>query len=211
MHKFYPQLWGHVITLKVFEKIIGIRKYWIVYACLFSQLCKNKTPKIRTLSNTDEIWVIMFRFCGCNQVPSLNVWRGIDHARADPWNTRQVIPQVHPVLSSMACLLVCLHVFQPIFLLFYPSPFFVCLTHCLTTTKEINEQIAKKKKRNSDTIGSLACASEVQCLFWSYLKAATKKEAGISQPSLPPFLAFLLPLLSPSHTPTGDSCQCRAH
>lgn len=69
----------------------------------------------------------------------------------------------------------------------------------------------KLQNRETDTVGSWPFASEVQCLFWSYLKAATKKEAGISQPSLPPFLTSPLPLLSPSHTPTGDSRQCRAH
>lgn len=82
---------------------------------------------------------------------------------------------------------------------------------CLTTKR--NEQIAQKKKE-SYTVGSRPRASEVWCLFWSHLKAATRKEADIKPSSLSlssSLLAILLSLLSPSHTPTGDSRQCRAH
>lgn len=157
---------------------------------------KNKTTERSIWNNAVEIWVIVFLFFWLQPRTPPELLAGLDHVSSDPWNSTQAEPQVPPVLSSMACLLACL---QVIFPLAHPSAFLAYLTHRLTTKIKRNELQKKKEGEETHTFGSRPCAFEVRCLFWSYLKAATEKAAGISQPSLPPFLA------SSPHTHGGQS------
>lgn len=82
------------------------------------------------------------------------------------------------------------------------------LTHCLPTKTENKKTLSKLQKENN-TNGRKPCASEVPCLFWLYLKSATKTGTSI-KPAI--YLFPRIPSSPPlSHTSTGDSRQCRVH
>lgn len=135
-------------------------------------------------------------FFGYDRVPSLNVLRGKTMRALTHETQRRINPRWTLCSATWpVCLAVCMSY----------SPSSYSSIHLLSWCVWRNEQIAHEKKKKTNTVGSLPCASEVQCLFWSYLKRPLKKKQALASHVFLLSLESLLPLLSPSNTPRGQS------